>query len=718
MANVVFLWHMHQPYYVDPATQTAMMPWVRLHGVKGYLDMISVIEDFPGVRVNFNLTPVLLLQIKELIDGKIRDLWMDWARRPAAELEEQEKFAILENFFKIHWDNLVKPHPRYWELLNKRGLTFYRDDVRRGLRYFSTQEFLDLQVWFNLAWCGYTAERLYPELAEMKRKGRNFTEAEKHRVLDIHLEILRLVISKYRAAEERGQVELTTTPFFHPILPLVYDSAFAERSLPGRQFPKRFHWPEDAAAHLTLAVGQHTALFGKAPRGLWPSEGSIAPELIPLMQRSGIEYFCSDEENLFNSLKRDPAFHDVVVDHLELFQGWRVAHEGAAVNAVFREKPLSDFIGFMAAKNDPVTAAEHLLSHLRHIAKLVPKDTGVIPLILDGENAWETFSDGGEGFLRALYGGIEADSVLLRSCTIEEYLRDHPPRKQLTTLHTGSWISSNFDIWIGEDEENRAWDLLGETRAFLQRQIDAGALSPDAQTAALREIYAAEGSDWFWWYGPDFSTDNDALFDELFRRHLKNVYALCGAVPPASLDVPIGGARATPLYSVPERLISPKMGAGSDSFFDWIGAGCYVAGSEQGAMYRAERIVGKIHFGSDDRALFLRVDLRKWEPVALTVEFHQPAGVLVRTGVLTRGGAGEFTIEKAGGEKLTRTSLVVNDAIEFALPLSDLGLAGEAPVAFQVRVFRDGIERECYPENAPIQFTLLGADFALRNWIV
>ena len=151
---------------------------------------------------------------------------------------------------------------------------------------------------------------------------------------------------------------------------------------------------------------------------------------------------------------------------------------------------------------------------------------------------------------------------------------------------------------------------------------------------------------------------------------------------------------------------------------NWIGAGCYVAGSEQGAMYRAERIVGKIHFGSDERTLFLRVDLRKWEPVSLTVEFHQPAGVIVRTGVFARGGAGEFTIEKAGGEKLARTSLVVRDDIEFALPLADLGLSGEAPVAFQVRVFRDGIERECYPENAPIQFTLLGADFALRNWIV
>ena len=179
MANVVFLWHMHQPYYVDPTTQTATMPWVRLHSVKGYLDMVMLIEEFPDIRVNFNLTPVLMLQIKELVQEQIRDLWLDWSRQPAASLEEHEKFALLENFFKIHRESLVKPFPRYWELLNKRGLTFYRDDVRRGLRYFSTQEFLDLQTWFNLAWCGYSAMRLFPELAELRRKGRNFTEAEK-----------------------------------------------------------------------------------------------------------------------------------------------------------------------------------------------------------------------------------------------------------------------------------------------------------------------------------------------------------------------------------------------------------------------------------------------------------------------------------------------------------------------------------------------------------
>lgn len=718
MANVVFLWHMHQPYYVNPTTRTAMMPWVRLHSVKGYLDMISVIEDFPGIRLNFNLTPVLMLQIKELIDGQIRDLWLDWARKSAAELDENEKFALLENFFKIHWDNLVKPFPRYWELLNKRGLTFYRDDVRRGLRYFSTQEFLDLQTWFNLAWCGYTAERRYPELAELKKKGRHFTEEEKQRVLDIHLEIMRLVIEKYRAAEEREQVELTTTPYFHPILPLIYDSQFAERNLPGRKFPNPFQWKEDAEAQLTLAVEQHAALFGKPPRGLWPSEGSIAPELIPLMERVGIEYFCSDEDNLFKSLARDPAYQGVSVDHLELFQGWRVAHDGSSVNALFREKPLSDFIGFMAAKNDPVQAATHLLYHMRHIADLVPRDTGVIPLILDGENAWETFADGGEGFLRALYGGIESDRARLHSCTIEDYFRSHPPRKQITTLHTGSWISSNFDIWIGDEEENRAWDLLGAARSFLDREIKSGRLSAEQQCSAKREIYAAEGSDWFWWYGPDFSTENDALFDDLFRQHLKNVYTICGHVVPADLDRPITKLKVTPRYELPQRFISPLIDGERASFYDWIGAGVYVAGSEQGAMYRSERCLEKLYFGNDERNLYLRLDFATWRRFALAVQFHAPAGVTLKTDVLTRRGVQEYSLTIADGQTVTRKSIAAANIVELAIPLADLGLAPSAPVSFQVRLLEEGIERECYPEFIPIQFPVLSEEFALQNWMV
>ncbi|MEY2598210.1 MAG: hypothetical protein RLZZ142_469 [Verrucomicrobiota bacterium] len=719
MAHVVFLWHMHQPYYVNPANQTAMMPWVRLHAVKGYLDMVSILEEFPGIRVNLNMTPVLLLQIQELANGSVRDLWMDWARKPAADLEDHEKMALLENHFKIHWDNLVRPYPRYWELLNKRGLRFDREEVKRGMRYWSAQDFLDLQTWFNLAWCGYTAERLYPELAGLKAKGRHFTEGEKARVLEIHGEIVRRIIPLYREAEERGQAEITTTPFFHPILPLVYDSALAERCLPGRRFPRRFHWPEDASAQLELAVRQHTELFGRAPRGLWPSEGSIAPELVPLMAQAGIRYFCSDEENLFRSLANDPGAFGARPDHLEMFDAWEVTHGGARVSAFFREKPLSDFIGFMAAKNPPAEAAGHLVHHLRNIARVLPEGRGVIPLILDGENAWETFPDGGQGFLRALYGALEREPQL-ESVTMEDYLAAQPPRKVVRTLHTGSWISSNFDIWIGEDEENRGWDLLGDTRDFLQKQIDSGRLGAEQERAARMEIYAAEGSDWFWWYGPDFSTENDALFDELFRQHLKNVYTLCGELPPSVLEEPITSMRVAPLYDRPQQPVSCRLTGRRSSYFDWMGAGSYVAGSEQGAMYRSERILRGFLFGNDAESLFLRLEPLQWEGVTIRVEFHggQPCALELGPFSSESKGAGTYQWIGAEGKKVRRKGMAAAEVVEVRVPLEDLGLNGEEWVRFQVKVFQGGMERECYPERVPIEFVLTRDQYALEHWLV
>ena len=711
MANVVFLWHMHQPYYVNPVSRVAMMPWVRLHAVKGYLDMISVLADYPGVQVNFNLTPVLMLQIEELVQGKIRDLWLDWSRKPAADLDENERLAILEHFFKIQHDNLLRPFPRYAELHAKRG-AFQRDRVRGELRHWSTEEFRDLQTWYNLAWCGFTAARLYPELGALKRKDRHFSEQEKLRVLDIHMEILAGIPQLYADAEARGQAELMTTPFFHPILPLVYDSDFAARSMPGRALPRRFHWPQDAEAHLRLAVEQHTRMFGRAPRGLWPSEGSVAPELVPLMEKNGFRYFCSDEENLFNSLRRD----GIHADHLELFQGWRVEHEGAAVNAVFREKPLSDFVGFMASRGDPADSAEHLLSHFRHIAEHIPRENGMIPVILDGENAWETFRDGGETFLRDVYRGLEKGGPRLHSSTIENYLERCPPKKTLHRLHSGSWIYSNFDIWIGEDEENRAWDLLGDTRRFLEGKLPL--LTPAQREAALHEVYAAEGSDWFWWYGPDFSTECDVLFDDLFRQHLKNVYSICGEVFPPELDRTVLSTEKPELYTMPRRQITPIINGLLAPFYEWVGAGLYVAGSEQGAMFRDDRFLRTVRFGCDTEGLHLRFDLRRTGAFTISIAFQEPAGVLVQMPAATRGANGKVTLRRPDGKARAAGEFAVDEIIEISVPFTALGVTSGSTLKFQVKVIERGIECECYPESSPITLTVPAADSALAEWVV
>jgi hypothetical protein len=435
------------------------------------------------------------------------------------------------------------------------------------------------------------------------------------------------------------------------------------------------------------------------------------------MRASGIQYFCSDEENLFRSLAHDPAFSKTRVDRLEMFQGWNVEHEGSRVQAVFREKSLSDFIGFMAAKNRPEEAAAHLLFHLRNIARALPGGRGMIPLILDGENAWETFADGGRDFLRALYSGVLRDREL-RSTTIESYLAQEPPSKTVSILHTGSWISSDFDIWIGEDEENRAWDALGDTRSFLQRQIESGCLSPDLQEAALREIYAAEGSDWFWWYGPDFSTENDTLFDELFRQHLKNVYQLCGELPPARLEEPITATRAAPLYTSTERPVTRNLSGRRFSYFDWIGAGCYIAGSEQGAMCHSGRVLKQFFFGNDSEFLYLRLDPLPSRDASVRVEFHGVRAGALELESLRKAPGGGLVWAGADGARVECLGRVSRDVLELALPLSALGLDGSSEVRFQVKVYEGTLQKECYPERVPIEFGLTQRTYALENWMV
>jgi hypothetical protein len=371
----------------------------------------------------------------------------------------------------------------------------------------------------------------------------------------------------------------------------------------------------------------------------------------------------------------------------------------------------------MAAKNPPQGAADHLLGHLRNIAAALPDNRGVVPLILDGENAWETFSDGGQAFLRAFYGGLQHDPKL-ESATVERYMRLEPPRKTVRTLHTGSWISSNFDIWIGEDEENRGWNLLGETRRFLQEQMDAGRLSAETTKACLHEIYAAEGSDWFWWYGPDFSTENDALFDDLFRLHLRNVYTLCGVLPPAVLEEPITSMRVAPLYHKPERPVSRILSGRRSSFFDWMGAGCYVAGSEQGAMYRSERILRQFFFGNNPDSLFIRFEIADWENVTIRVDFHGGQSAWLEFSPTPNAGSTRYRLQAGDAQPEDVSRLAIGEVAELSVPLVKLGLNGDNLVRFQVKAFQGGMERECYPERVPIEFHLTRKEYALEHWMV
>ncbi|MFH1067800.1 MAG: glycoside hydrolase family 57 protein [bacterium] len=706
MLNVVFLWHMHQPYYVNTLTKTAMMPWVRLHAVKGYLDMIDVARRYPELRLNFNFTPVLVAQILELAEKRVEDLWETWSRKSPETLTNDEKARILENFFKINWTNLIMPFPRYKQLLEIRGRDYDLSSIKESVLHFTDQDYRDLQTWYNLAWCGFSAEKRFPELVELKKKGANFTEQEKNRVLDIHQEILRLVLGLYRDAQE--QAELTSTPFFHPIMPLVYDTDFALRAMPGRMLPPRFRAPEDVQAQLRLAQEQHRAVFGKAARGLWPSEGSVCPEVLPLIKEAGFEYFCTDEGILFHSL-------DKQADHLELFQAWQCEHGGASLKTLFRERPLSDYVGFTAARHSAEEASEHLLHHLEHIESVVKHPNGAVCLALDGENAWEAFADGGEAFLCQLYEKL-LSSPRLRTRRMGDYMDEVERPSRIAKLHSGSWVASNFDIWIGDPEENKAWEWVGKTRDFLRAQLAAQQWPQEIADKAWREIYAAEGSDWFWWYGPDFQTDADFLFDELFRTHLQNVYRLFDCPPPEYLDVPIclqdiGGLTLKPL-----DYIEPQLG--EEGYYNWLGAGVYDISRQQTAMFQADRIGSKIFYGFNAATFFFRLDVTRL-PEKVILHFYQPAAMRLVVDIAGQ----QAHLEKSADSVLfkpvpARVQFYAKDRLELAVPLQDLDWKEGETVDFVAQIFEQGVEKERHPERGLIEFRVPSSQFKMEHWFV
>ena len=719
--NVVILWHMHQPYYVNPMTKRATMPWVRLHAAKGYLDMIDLVTAQPELRVNFNFSPVLIRQILELTSGEVTDEWENLSRKPAVDLDEQDRRSLLENFFKINWDTLVRPIPRYAELLAKRGTQYTQSSIDAIARTFADDDFRDLQMLYNLQWTGFSAARRFPEILELRAKGRDFTEADKKVIFDIHHQILALVLNEYRAASERGQIELTTTPYFHPIMPLVYDTNIARRCQPQAPLPSPFSAPEDVRAHLRLGQELHEQVFGKKARGMWPSEGSIAPEIVPLMVEAGLDYFCSDEGNLFRSLKQDPAWNRGEVDHLELFQGWRVHAEGASMQALFRDRPLSDFIGFDAASNSTSRAVDHLIGNLKNISRVAPMGRGVTSLILDGENAWEAFPDGGENFLSSFYRALTSTPEL-ETRRLGDYFDTYPAKAETSTLHSGSWIRSDFDIWIGDPEENKAWEWLKETRHFLTVRLAHHDVPAEQAERAWWEIYAAEGSDWFWWYGPDFTIDTDLLFDELFRLHLQNVYRILGVDPPVHLELPICLPASVVGYSHPTRLLNPDLTAESEHYFDWLGAGQLDLTRQQTAMFQGDRIGRQLSFGFGLDTFYLKADLQR-RPEAVLLRFILPQAVRV-TLRPTESGAVETSFESSV-DGVTFTSALAEGlqatwkrSLIVAVPRALLQAENGRDCSFFVQLIEGGLQRERYPERGAIELEAPGPDFVARQWYV
>ena len=729
MAEVAlaFFWHQHQPYYPDDLSGDNPMPWVRLHGVKDYYGMALHLEEFPEMRCSINLVPSLLVQLQAYTDRGGSDRPLDVSRIDAKELSESDCLYVLDNFFMANPQHMIGPYPRYRELFQRRALG--RNTAQQALRRFKEQDFRDLQAWFNLAWIHPLAVARDSGLRELVKKGRLFTEEDKKLVLDKHLEILRAIIPLHKKLAESGQVELTTTPFFHPILPLLLDKKLAKEAMSEVKLPRYSGgYPEDAAAHVHRAIEQHTAIFGSAPLGMWPAEGSVCQAMIPLLAQHGIRWLATDEEILGQStqgfVSRDHKGH--LRNPELLYQPYRVKEGAAELNIVFRDHALSDMIGFQYQRSAAADAADDFVRHLKNIRKAVNDDRPVlVSVILDGENCWEHYPNGGVPFLRAIYERCTKDPEV-RPVKLGEYFERNPPRDTLPRLFAGSWIHHNFAIWIGHEEDNTAWDALHKAREHLRSRAQQEHIAAERIRRAWEEIYIAEGSDWFWWYGDEHSSAQDMVFDYLFRKHLQNVYLLLGDTPPAELGRPIRRRGQKAIHSMPRSFLDVKID-GRESFFEWICAGRYECQNERGTMAMATHgPLREVYFGFDLKNLMVRVDfdapartvLANFE--AVRFGFVEPAGweVLLERPATVRQQV--HLLHHGEMRSLPKNAIPVgiDRILELAIPFELLGIKVDQPIQFFVELEEGRQSRDRAPREGAIHLTCPTPDFEQIMWDV
>jgi alpha-amylase/alpha-mannosidase (GH57 family) len=611
--HLMLLWHMHQPEYRDPATGRYVLPWTRLHATKDYWGMVRTLAEFPAVHATFNIVPSLGTQLEQYASGQFDDPWFDLAFRPASDLNLIEKAEILGRAFQVNHENLMSRWPRFVELFELSRLAGGADRVDR----FSLRDWRDLQLLSQLAWMDEQWLASDPLLQRLSNKGSGFSEQDKLQMRAKQLELLHDILPEYRRAASSGQVELSTTPYFHPILPLLCDSDAGRESDPNiaRLLPP-FRHPDDAREQLARARSYHRRVFGVEPAGVWPSEGSVSNAALELAAEMGFHWFGADEGVLGRTLRiefgRDA--QGMVAVPERLYAPLRVCRAGKQIAGFFRDHYLSDLIGFVYGRMSASAAAEDLHLRLRAIGERMPAGRiATVSLILDGENAWEYYPGNGREFLRQFYGRIASDSEI-RALTASEALAAAGEISSIESIVPGSWINANFDVWIGSTEDLEAWRLLRDARDAYSQAAEAAARGEpeapnrDQLAAAYDALLAAEGSDWCWWYGPEHSSANDAEFDAAYRTLLTEVYLRLDRVAPDELAEPIKQQPEQALVVAPQSFLHVRIDGRESSYFEWLGAGLYSAIRQSGSLHGRAHLLRELHYGFDQDNLYLRVD--------------------------------------------------------------------------------------------------------------
>lgn len=671
-----FLWHMHQPYYKNPQTGKLEMPWVFLHAIKSYYDMPWLSATY-GVKATFNLVPSLVVQLHEYKDPENCQFLSLWTRE-VSQLTPQEKKYLLRFLFSANLETMVKPIDRYYQLFLKK----HRAGEEQAYTVFSDDEFVDLEVLFLLSWCGNYLRQNNQIVKELLQKGRNFSQEDKTILLNELTQFVTGIVDYYRQLALEGIIEVSTSAFYHPIIPLLLDYRSAKESKPDITLPNiKGDYTDFAIKHINLAKEFYSRIFGRQPTGIWSSEGGLSRDTLRLFQDTGFLWTASDEQVLFNSI------HEKQIDMI--YRVWKYG----GINIFFRDRYLSDGIGF---RYYYTTAQEAVKEFVGRLAEIYQKSdiNPVVSVILDGENPWEHYPSSGYHFLTHLYTTIK-QTDWIETTSFSDVLQKEIKTSSLDNIVAGSWIYGNFTTWIGHPEKNTAWEYLDRAVSFYRSD-------PDKQQENL--LMVAQGSDWLWWYGDDhFSVFSD-IFDNLFRLNLKQVYTVKGVKPPVYLDRPIKNKSRCQYLAVPTGYVSPVIDGKISNYFEWLRGGEFDLRFDMGAMTYSSRFE-RILYGYDKQSLYLYLQgmFKEGDKVVLNLLFEDQL---------------ELTFEiKPGLHSIDIDGQVIyycfDRGLEISIPLAVIDTKGELELNFYYLSQGKLLERLPAYTNFSIKFE----DFDY-NWYV
>lgn len=703
MPKVAFLWHMHQPYYRDPSTEKMTLPWVRLHSLKDYYDLPARVGKFERLKMTFNLVPSLLEQIDLYVEKKTIDRHLELTQKPVDQLDRTEKAEIFDTFFNANFRRMIEPFPRYRYLLKK--LQDCGMDTDLAARTASPQELLDLTVWSNLVWIDpiFRTQQPFKKLFE---KGDKFSVEDRIELIEGEYKIMSEIIPLYRSLVDEGKIEVSFSPFFHPILPLLCDTESARESMPDITLPtKRFCHPEDAEKQVAASVAMYREKFGGQLQGMWPSEGSISEPVADILIDQGIKWMASDEEVLFGSLAKGGQN----IGEAALYHSYKIDRGAGSINLFFRDHALSDRIGFVYSGWDEEKAVDDFIDQLHRLDDKIGRGSSdaVVPIILDGENCWEYYQNDGDRFLNLLFEKLESDP-LIETVTFGQAVSETTPR-ELKRIKAGSWINHNFRIWIGHSEDNGAWDLLWEARqALTQFKKKNPGFERSKIAQAEKSILIAEGSDWNWWYGDEHRGAQNEIFDLIYRNYLISVYSVLGLEIPRKLLRPILSVAPEESIMEPDGTVTPIIDGRLTHYYEWLGSGILYCLDKGGAMHRVARALDRVYFVSDDEYIYLRVDFTRKR---FLVE-NRKAQLKID---LLSPGNGEFVFDHGGvvsfpdwaGNK-SDILYACDDIVEIGLKKTIFFPDGSGEIFFKVSLIEDGEKVESWPQGDPLRFKFSG----------